>query len=90
LLLTNNEIAQKFFKRIHRIELREVYSESEIHPLLKDLERLVDTEWPNLRLQIDQYWRDEYDLVLRRIAVLRLRAIFHRVLKDNNLDPLKS
>lgn len=86
--LTKIEIAQKFFKRIHKIELREVYSESEIHPLLRELERLVDTEWNGLRLQIDQYWRDEDDLVLRRIGVCRLRAIFHKVLKENNMDPL--
>ncbi len=87
--LTKIETAQKFFNRIHKIELREVYSESEIHPLLRELERLVDTEWGDLRLQIDQYWRDKDDLVLRRIAVLRLRHVFHKVLKDANLDPLK-
>jgi len=88
--LTNNEIAQKIFKRIHHIELREIYSESEISPLLRDLERLVDTEWPNLRFQIDQYWRDKDDLLLRRIRISALRSIFHMVLKANNCDPLVS
>ena len=90
MVLQKIEIAQKFFKRIHTIEVREWYSDSEINPLLKELERLNENEWTNLRFQIDQYWRDKDDLVLRKIALGRIRQIFHFPLKQAGLDPLKS
>ncbi len=85
---TKIKTAKRFFNIIHRIEVKEVYSESEIDPLLKSLEHLNHEEWKDLRFQIDQYWRDKDDLLLRRIGISRLRTIFHRVLKDANLDPL--
>lgn len=86
--LTRIRTARKFFDMIHRIELRETYSETEIDYLLKDLERLNHEEWEELRLKLDMYYRDKDDFVLRKIAISRLRTIFHRVLKDANLDPL--
>ncbi len=89
MLSTKIREAKRFFNIIHRIEVKEIYSDSEIDILLKSLERLNHEEWENLRFQIDQYWRDKDDFVLRKIGISRLRTIFHRVLKDNNMDPLK-
>ncbi len=80
--------ARKFFHRIHNIELKDIYSESEIDPLLKSLERLNHDEWTNLRFNIDLYYKDKDDFVLRKIAISRLRTVFHRVLKDANLNPI--
>ena len=73
---------------IHRIELKGTYSETEIDYVLKELERINHEEWEELRLKLDMYYRDKDDLMLRKLAISRLRTIFHRVLKDANLDPL--
>ncbi|MEE9409703.1 MAG: hypothetical protein V3V41_02120 [Candidatus Heimdallarchaeota archaeon] len=89
MLSTRIRTAKRFFNIIHRIEVKEIYSDSEIDPLLRSLENLNHDEWEGLRFQIDQYWRDRDDFVLRKIGISRLRTIFHRVLKDNDMDPLK-
>jgi len=88
-LTTRIRIAKKFFDMIHRIELKGTYSEIEIDYLLKDLERLNHDEWEELRLKLDMYYRDKDDLMLRKLAISRLRTIFHRVLKDAGQNPLE-
>jgi len=89
MLSTRISLAKKIFHRIHTIELKDIYSESEIDPLLRELERINHEEWKDLRFKIDLYYRDKDDYVLRKVAISRLRAIFHKVLKENNCDPLK-
>jgi len=84
------DISKKFFDRINKIKAKEMYSRLEVESLIKDLERLDVNDFPVIPFYIDCYFKEKERRVTSIISLERFRAIFHKVLKDNNLDPLKS
>lgn len=83
------DISKKFFDRINKIREREMYSELEVESLIKDLERLDVKDFPALPFYIDCYFEEKERLVTSIISLERFKAVFHKVLKDANMDPLR-
>ena len=82
------DISKKFFDRINKIREKEMYSRLEVESLIKDLERLDVNDFPELPFYIDCYFEEKERLVTSIISLERFRAIFHKVLKDANLNPI--
>ena len=82
------EISKTFFDRINKIREKEMYSRLEVESLIKDLERLDVKDFPDIPFYIDCYFEEKERRVTSIISLERFRAVFHKILKDNNMNPL--
>lgn len=81
--------SKKFFDRINKIREKGTYAELEMESLIRDLEKLDVNDFPIVPFYIDCYFEEKERLVTSIISLERFRSVFHRVLKDANLDPSK-
>lgn len=81
------EIAEYFFWKIFNIEQKELYSDLEVSNLIKELEDI--SYFPSIEIYIDLHYKKAKTRDLVISSVNRIRSVFHKILKDNNANPLE-
>ena len=85
--LQDLKIANRLFFKIWDIEQRDIFSETEISNLLKELE-LVD-HIPHIRNYLDLHYKVVNSRETIVMSVSRFRSAFHKILKQYNRDPME-
>ncbi len=83
-----------FFNKIHNIQIKGIYSYSEISKVVKDIESNLDKIQYNkegLLKYLDLFYEEmpNNDIGHAMVQLDRLRPIFHKVLKDAGQNPLE-
>jgi len=83
------KIALKLYYRINEMDRRDLYSESEVNSLLRELER-VDYI-PRVREALDHYYKrvNQYPNRTEITSnINKIRSIFHSIIKKHNIQVL--